>query len=127
MVCGGGVDPYVEERPGLMSAADVDHLAGRGRTVIAVSHDMRFVADSFERVVVLRAGEIVLDGPPHEVFAKRNWETLGSTFLEPPFAARVAARLGLQGVVTDGGIVAALSSGPAPAPRRRPVPPAPGS
>ena len=31
-------------------------LAAEGRTVIAISHDMRFVAETFERVVVMRAG-----------------------------------------------------------------------
>ena len=86
----------------------VRHLAERGRTVIAISHDMRFVAETFARVVVMRAGEVALDGPPAEVFAERNWGTLASTFLEPPYAARVAARLGLTGVVTDDALVAAL-------------------
>ena len=61
-----------------------------GRTVIAISHDMRFVAETFARVVVMRAGEVALDGPPAEVFAERNWETLASTFLEP--AARGTRR-----------------------------------
>ena len=37
-------------------AAIVASLAAEGRTVIAISHDMRFVAESFGRVVVMRAG-----------------------------------------------------------------------
>ena len=86
----------------------VSHLAERGRTVIGISHDMRFVAETFERVVVMREGAIILDGPPGEVFAEANWALLASTFLVPPFAARVAARLGLAGAVTDDGVVAAL-------------------
>ena len=88
--------------------AIVRHLADRGRTVIAISHDMRFVAETFARVVVMRAGEIALDGPSPRSSLKRNWETLASTFLEPPYAARVAARLGLTGVVTEDALVAAL-------------------
>ena len=35
-----------------------------GRTVIAISHDMRFVAETFARVVVMGAGRVLLDGPP---------------------------------------------------------------
>ncbi|MEP7361302.1 MAG: ABC transporter ATP-binding protein, partial [Chloroflexota bacterium] len=31
-------------------------VAAEGRTVICVSHDMRFVADTFERIVVMRDG-----------------------------------------------------------------------
>src|SRR5438094_10337043 len=44
----------------------VADLSAAGRTVVAISHDMRVVADSFERVVVMRDGRIVLDGAPAE-------------------------------------------------------------
>ena len=37
----------------------VARLAAEGRTVVAVSHDARFVADSFARVVRLDAGRVV--------------------------------------------------------------------
>ena len=39
-------------------------LSAAGRTVIAISHDMRFVAETFARVVVMGAGRVLLDGPP---------------------------------------------------------------
>jgi energy-coupling factor transporter ATP-binding protein EcfA2 len=39
-------------------------LAAEGRTVVAISHDARFVASSFDRVVRLEAGRVVADGPP---------------------------------------------------------------
>jgi energy-coupling factor transport system ATP-binding protein len=42
-------------------------LGSEGRTVIGISHNLRFVADAFERVVVLAAGRVVLDGPPSRV------------------------------------------------------------
>jgi energy-coupling factor transport system ATP-binding protein len=79
-----------------------------GRTVIAISHDMRFVAETFGRVIVMRAGRVVLDGAPAEAFAEASWPTLRSTFLEAPFAARVGARLGLGATPTDGALVEAL-------------------
>jgi energy-coupling factor transport system ATP-binding protein len=80
-----------------------------GRTVIAVSHDMRFVAETFRRVVVMGAGELRLQGTPEEVFAERVWPTLASTFLEPPFAARIGARLGLGSTPTESGLVESLA------------------
>ena len=86
----------------------VDRLAADGRTVVAISHDMRFVAESFERVVVMRDGRVVLDGTPAEAFAEPAWETLASTFLEPPLAARIGARLGLGPTPTDAALLAAL-------------------
>jgi energy-coupling factor transport system ATP-binding protein len=86
----------------------VSDLAAAGRTVVAISHDMRFVADAFERVVVMRDGRIVLDGSPADVFAEAAWPTLESTFLEPPLAARIGARLGLGSTPTDAALLAAL-------------------
>jgi energy-coupling factor transport system ATP-binding protein len=86
----------------------VRDLATEGRTVVAISHDMRFVAESFARVVVMRAGSIVLDGTPANVFDEPNTETLASTYLEPPLAAVVGARLGLGPTPTEASLVAAL-------------------
>jgi energy-coupling factor transport system ATP-binding protein len=95
-------------------AAIVSGLAHAGRTVIAISHDMGFVANHFERVVAMRAGRIVLDGPPSVVFARASWETLASTFLEPTYPARVGDRLGLGATPTDASVVAALAPGAHP-------------
>ncbi len=39
-------------------------------TVILVSHDMDEVADLADRIVVLREGEILMDGTPREVFSR---------------------------------------------------------
>jgi len=86
----------------------VRDLAALGRTVIAISHDMRFVAESFERVVVMRAGRVVLDGTPAEAFARRAWEMLRSTYLEPPLAARIGERLALGSTPTDLSLIDAL-------------------
>jgi len=83
-------------------------LHAAGRTVIAISHDMRFVANTFDRVVVMRAGRVVLDGTPVDVFAEAAWPILASTWLEPPHAGRVGARLGLGSTPTDESVVQAL-------------------
>ena len=90
--------------------AVVADLAATGRTIIAISHDMRFVAESFERVVVMRAGRISLDGTPAEVYAEANWAALAETNLEPPLPARVGVRLGLGSTPTDSLLVAALAN-----------------
>jgi energy-coupling factor transport system ATP-binding protein len=85
-------------------------LAGDGRTVIAISHDMRFVAESFARIVVMGGGRVLLDGAPADVFAEPAWPVLASTYLEPPYAARVGARLGLGATPTEAALVDALSA-----------------
>ena len=48
----------------------VAELHATVRTVIAISHDMRFVAETFDRVVVMERGKLILDGTPAEVFAE---------------------------------------------------------
>jgi len=88
--------------------AIVRQLRAEGRTVIAISHDMAFVAEHLERVVVMRAGRVVLDGTPTEVFAEEAWPTLASTYLEPPHAAGVGARLGLGSTPTTAAVLEAL-------------------
>ena len=91
-----------QDAPGLARVGHViTDLLSRGRTVIGISHHMRFVAESFERVVVMRAGRVVLDGPPGEVFAEPAWPTLDSTCIEPPLPARLGARLGLGSTPTE--------------------------
>lgn len=88
----------------------VASLAEAGRTVIAISHDMRFVAETFERVVVMREGRVTLDGSPVEVFAGRHAGDLESTFLEAPLAARLGERLGLGTTPSEEALFAALTA-----------------
>jgi len=104
-----------QDRAGVARVHDiVARVSGEGRTVIAVSHDLRFVAETFDRVVALRAGRVVLDGPPDEVFGASAWETLRATGLEPPVAAVLAEQLGVGPVATEAALVRALvaSDGP---------------
>jgi energy-coupling factor transport system ATP-binding protein len=88
--------------------AVVAAAGGEGSTVIAISHDMRFVAECFGRVVVMGAGRVVLDGTPEVVFAEDAWPALRATYLEPPLPAVAGARLGLGATPTEAAFVAAL-------------------
>jgi energy-coupling factor transport system ATP-binding protein len=98
-----------QDRAGVARIRDVvAAVSGEGRTVIAISHDLRFVAETFGRVVVLRAGRVILDGPPDEVFAAGAWDSLRGTGLEPPAAAILAERLGVGPVATEAALVRAL-------------------
>jgi len=90
----------------------IEEAHARGRTVIAISHDMEFVASAFDRVVVMREGSILLDGAPATVFADDAWEALRSSYLEPPLAALIGSRLGLGATPTDDALLAALAGSP---------------
>lgn len=90
----------------------VEGIASEGRTVIGISHDMAFVAETFERVVVMRAGRIILDGSAADAFAEPAWDALASTYLSPPLAARIGARGGLGSTPTEASVIAALAGRP---------------
>lgn len=82
----------------------VQHLAGmirklheRGKTIIAISHDIDFVAENFARIVVMGQGRVLLDGPAEPVFAQE--EILSSTYVQPPQLTRLGNRLELRRVV----------------------------
>jgi energy-coupling factor transport system ATP-binding protein len=93
--------------------AVVDAVHRSGRTVIAITHDMEFAATHFGRIVVMRDGQVVADGPPSTVFGPANLDVLASTGLTPPPAARIAARLGLPTVALDAdSLLAALRGRP---------------
>jgi energy-coupling factor transport system ATP-binding protein len=100
-----------QDGPGVARVgAVVDAYVAAGRTVIAISHDMEFVAGEFDRVVVMGGGRVVADAPPAEVFSPSGWELLRSTFLEPPLAARIGDRLGLGSTPTQAALLAALAA-----------------
>lgn len=56
--------------------------AAEGKLVIAILHDMDFVANSFARVIAMAHGEILADGAPAEVF--RNHPVLEKAALAVP-------------------------------------------
>ena len=86
----------------------IERAHADGRTVIAISHDMRFVAESFDRIVVLLAGRVILDAAPASAFAEASWEALRTTYLEPPLPAVLGAKLGLGATPTDAALLTAL-------------------
>ncbi|HET6152571.1 MAG TPA: ATP-binding cassette domain-containing protein [Marmoricola sp.] len=73
-------------------------LADRGRAVLLSTHDVEFVAESADRVLVMAAGEIVADGPTAEVVTS-----------SPAFAPQVAKVLG-HGLLTPAGAIARLGT-----------------
>ncbi|MET1074924.1 MAG: ATP-binding cassette domain-containing protein [Umezawaea sp.] len=82
-------------------AAILAELAGDGRAVVVSTHDVEFVADVADRVVVLAEGEIVADGPTADVVVS-----------SPAFAPQVAKVLHPAEWLTVGEVARALEERP---------------
>ncbi len=68
-------------------------LNAEGRTIVLITHDMELVAEA-ERAVVLSGGLVRFDGPPRELFTRRD--VLAEASLEPPEVVRLALALGVE-------------------------------
>ena len=69
-------------------------LRSEGRTVLAILHDMDFVAENFERVIVMAHGQVLADGTREEVFAQE--EVLKKARIEQPYMTRLCSLLGYE-------------------------------
>jgi energy-coupling factor transport system ATP-binding protein len=67
-------------------------LAANHTIVISILHDMDFVAEVFQRVIVLADGKVALDSTPREVFA--NQELLKTAHLSQPSVTQLCRALG---------------------------------
>ena len=68
----------------------IQRLSETGKLVIAILHDMDFVAENFERVIVMAYGTILADGTSEEVFAQD--EVLKEARLEKPYMTQLIER-----------------------------------
>ncbi len=83
-----------------LDAGGVDRLGAlvqsfrkEARTVVAITHDLDFAADHFERVVVMSRGRILADGPAREVLGKVD--LLREARIRPPQLVALAFALDL--------------------------------
>jgi energy-coupling factor transport system ATP-binding protein len=77
----------------------IAELRRRGKTVIAITHDIDFCAENFERVIAMSQGKILLDGAAHDVLGQE--EILARTYVEPPQLTRLGKRLGFKNTVRN--------------------------
>jgi energy-coupling factor transport system ATP-binding protein len=85
-----------QDNPGVQLVADlVDSLKADGHTMIAITHDVDFCAEHFDRVAVLSAGHLLVDGPTSQVLSQAA--VLAEAAVEPPQLVRLASALGWTG------------------------------
>lgn len=85
-----------QDRRGVALLGDViGSLVDAGKTVITVTHDIGFARDHADRIIALRGGELLLEGPPRTVFGQAD--ILAETHVQPPVATALGLELGLDG------------------------------
>lgn len=87
-----------QDAPGIaLLGTVVEELVAAGKLVVIITHDVEFARRHADRVVALGEGEVLLDGPPQEVFSRT--ETLAETDVDPPVVTRIGNRLDLPRTV----------------------------
>lgn len=69
-------------------------LMESGKLVLTIIHDMDFVAETFERVIVFQNGRVLLDGTARDVYSQED--ILYSAYLEPPHVTQLCNKLGYK-------------------------------
>jgi energy-coupling factor transport system ATP-binding protein len=67
-----------------------------GKTIVLITHDMELVAEYAERVVLMKQGKILMDGPTANVFSSP--EELNEAGIIPPLVLKLAMDLRKQGI-----------------------------
>ena len=68
-------------------------LTGRGKAIVTITHDMEFVADNYNRVIVMCQKKVLADGKTEEVFFEK--EIMDRAMLKQPAVVRIATKLGM--------------------------------
>ena len=74
----------------------IDMLNREGKTIIVITHDMRFVAETSERTILMARGKIIGDGPTEEILT--NTELLKQTAIKPPQVVQLCEGLRERGI-----------------------------
>jgi energy-coupling factor transport system ATP-binding protein len=77
----------------------VRDLHGQGHTIIMVTHSMWAAATYAQRLVVLKDGKIILDGPTRKVLARER--TMAGARLKPPAVVQLSRRLGFLALTPE--------------------------
>lgn len=72
-------------------------LRSQGKLVIAITHDMDFVAETFERIIVFHDGKVLLDNHPKTIF--EDQALLKGSRLELPHITQLGRRLDFKDTV----------------------------
>ncbi|WP_394920011.1 energy-coupling factor ABC transporter ATP-binding protein [uncultured Robinsoniella sp.] len=73
------------------------HLHRKGKTVITITHDMEFVAENCDKIIVMANNKILRTGSPEEIFW--DMEVMKEANLKQPSVSRICRQLGFTGPI----------------------------
>ena len=88
----------LDSRSGIQVMSLFQQLNEEGVTIIMITHHLDEAVKS-DRIVVMNAGQIILEGTPKEVFAEK--ELLESVKLDVPFAVKASYDLKQKGILSE--------------------------
>ncbi|MFD1928557.1 ABC transporter ATP-binding protein [Sporosarcina siberiensis] len=80
-----------------MLAKIIKELYTQGKLVLCILHDMDFVANTFERTIILSEGCVVFDGETRSAYGQE--QLLSQAKLEQPHITQLARRMGYPGII----------------------------
>ena len=96
-----------QDLDGLRILSDLNRtLTKRGKAIVTITHDMEFVADNYDRVIVMCQKKVIADGRTKDVFFQR--EIMEKAMLKQPALVRIATEIGMRENTLDVKKVAAF-------------------
>lgn len=74
----------------------IKNLNKEGKTIIVITHDMRFVAETTDRTILLARGELIADGPTRDILSRTD--LLQKTNIKPPQIIQLCHELRKDGI-----------------------------
>ncbi len=81
-------------------------LTERGKAIVTITHDMEFVAENYDRVIVMCKKKILEDGKTRDIFFHRD--IMDEAMLKQPAIVRIATALGMPNNTLDTARLAAF-------------------
>lgn len=77
----------------------IKELLAQGKAVITITHDMEFVAENYDRVIVMCQKKILADGKTNKLFFEK--EFMERAMLKQPAIVRIASQIGMSNMELD--------------------------
>lgn len=83
-----------QDLEGLQRLSELNRvLTGRGKAIITITHDMEFVAENYNRVIVMCRKKVLADGRTRDVFFQKD--LMEQAMLKQPAIVRIAGGVGI--------------------------------